>query len=212
MICKPDRAAYLGRQTGTMEWRAARGELGSKAEEPVAAVAPSSSAAARADVAKDGTATPLASVPSLHSHKLDDISVAESLLEGVAAAAAAGKMETSAPMAAHSVATETPQQSSAAAPASRAPAAPRKLLSTAAAADKQDVVGTGLQPGDSLGRSMQERLQIAEDVDRTARLKEAFAAAVQQEFKRLMAAGGITANEAANMALKHAVTQQHAQA
>ena len=195
-----------------MEWRAARGELGTKAEEPVPEAAASSSAAARADVARDSTATPLASTPSLHSHKLDDISVAESLLEGVAAAAAAGKVETSAPMAADSVVTETPQQPSAAAPASRAPAAPRKLLSATAGVDEAGGAGSGLQPESSLGRSMQERLQIAEDVDRTARLKEAFAAAVQHEFKRLMAGGGITANEAANMALKHAVAQQRAKA
>ena len=192
-----------------MEWRAARGELGNERAPEAAA---SSSAAVSADVAKDNTATPLASTPSLHSHKLDDISVADSLLEGVAAAAAAGQVESSAPMAAHSLVTETPQQTSASVPASRAPAAPRKLLSKVSAAREPDSVGSGPRPESSLSRSMQERLQIAEDVDRTARVKEAFAAAVQQEFKRLMAAGDITANEAANMALKHAVAQQHAQA
>ena len=61
--------------------------------------------------------------------------------------------------------------------------------------------------------SMQERLQIAENGKRAAKVKDAFATAVQQEFMRLMAAGGITANEAANLALKHAVAQQqHVQA
>lgn len=59
---------------------------------------------------------------------------------------------------------------------------------------------------------MQEKLQISEDSARTARVKEAFAAAVQCEFKRLMAKGGVSANEAANLALKHAVAQQQAQA
>ncbi|CAL5219072.1 g835 [Coccomyxa viridis] len=201
-----------GRQTGTVEWRAARGELGTEPKERAAEAAASSSAAASADVAKDSTATPLTTTPSLHSHKLDDISVAESLLEGVAAAAAAGQIEASAPMAAHSVATETPQQTSAPAPpASRAPAAPRKLLSKASAAGT-DSAGSGEQSEMSLSRSMQERLRIAEDVKRTATVRKAFAATVQQEFERLMAEGGITANEAANMALKHAVAQQHAQA
>ena len=57
--------------------------------------------------------------------------------------------------------------------------------------------------------TMQERLKISEDGDRIAKVKEAFAAAVQQEFKRLMAAGGITANEAANLAMKHAAAQLH---
>ena len=201
-----------GRQTGTVEWRAARGELGTEPKERAAEAAASSSAAASAGVAKDSTATPLTTTPSLHSHKLDDISVAESLLEGVAAAAAAGQIEDSAPMAAHSVATETPQQTSAPAPpASRAPAAPRKLLSKASAAGT-DSAGSGEQSEMSLSRSMQERLRIAEDVKRTATVRKAFAATVQQEFERLMAEGGITANEAANMALKHAVAQQHAQA
>ncbi len=196
-----------------MEWRAARGELGTQPKEQAAEAAASSAAVASADVAKDSTATPLATTPSLHSHKLDDISVAESLLEGVATAAAAGQIEASTPMAAHSVATETPQQTSAPAPsAPRAPAAPRKLLSKASAAGMADSAGSGQQLEKSLSRSMQEQLQIAEDVKRTAAVRKAFAATVQQEFERLMTAGGITANEAANMALKHAVAQQHAQA
>ena len=196
-----------------MEWRAARGELGTQPKEQAAEAAASSAAVASADVAKDSTATPLATTPSLHSHKLDDISVAESLLEGVATAAAAGQIEASTPMAAHSVATETPQQTSAPAPsAPRAPAAPRKLLSKASAAGMADSAGSGQQLEKSLSRSMQEQLQIAEDVKRTAAVRKAFAATVQQEFERLMTAGGITANEAANMALKHAVAQQYAQA
>ena len=154
-------------------------------------------------------ATTLPSTPSLHSHKLDDISVAESLLEGVASAAAAGKLEASTPLAADSAAAETPLQTSASAPNSHAPAAPRKLLASAPSAEAA-AGRPQLDPG--LSKSMQEKLQISEDSGRIARVKKAFAGAVRCEFKRLMAKGGVSANEAANLALKHAIAQQQAQA
>ena len=73
----------VGRQTGTVEWRAARGELGTKP--PEGAVA-----AAHTEVATNNTTT-LLSTPGLHSHKLDDTSLAGSLLESAASAAAAGR-------------------------------------------------------------------------------------------------------------------------
>lgn len=187
-----------------MEWRAARGELGSKPSDKAAEAAAGPSDAASAAVAKNNTST-LPSVPSLHSHKLDDISMAESVLEGIASAAAAsGKLESSDSAAAGDAVAETPQQAGAPLGKLQAPAAPRKLLAGRAPAEDREK--------DRLSKSMQERLQISGDSERAARAKETFGVAVQQEFKRLMAAGGVTANEAANLALKHAVAQQHAQA
>ena len=167
---------------------------------------------ATAAVARNNT-TALASNPSLHSHKLDDMSVAQSVLESVASAASAGKSERVIATAAENGLAQTPLQSGASVPALQAPAAPRKLLSSAMHTDQADKQTAGGQQQDALSMSMQDRLRIAEDGTRTARVKDAFAAAVQQEFMRLMAAGGITANEAANLALKHAVAQQqHVQA
>ena len=167
---------------------------------------------ATAAVARNNT-TALASNPSLHSHKLDDMSVAQSVLESVASAALAGKSERVIPTAAEHGAAQTPLQSGASTPPSQAPAAPRKLLSSSMHADQADSWTADGRQEDALSMSMQDRLQIAEDGDRAAKVKDAFAAAVQQEFMRLMAAGGITANEAANLALKHAVAQQqHVQA
>ena len=167
---------------------------------------------ATAAVARNNT-TALTSNPSLHSHKLDDMSLAQSVLESVASAASAGKSERVIATAAENGLAQTPLQSGASVPALQAPAAPRKLLSSAMHTDQADKQTAGGQQQDALSMSMQDRLRIAEDGTRTARVKDAFAAAVQQEFMRLMAAGGVTANEAANLALKHAVAQQqHVQA
>ena len=167
---------------------------------------------ATAAVARNNT-TALASNPSLHSHKLDDMSVAQSVLESVASAASAGRGKRDTATAAENGLAQTPLQSGASIPALQAPAAPRKLLSSAAHAHQPDKQTADGQQQDALSMSMQDRLQIAEDGNRAAKVKDAFAAAVQQEFMRLMAAGGLTANEAANLALKHAVAQQqHVQA
>ncbi len=207
-------SAHAGRQTGTKEWRAARGELGTQPHDSAAEAAAGASDVATAAVARNNT-TALTSNPSLHSHKLDDMSVAQSVLESVASAASAGKNQQVSATAAENGVTQTPLQSGASAPALQALAAPRKLLSSAmhAALSQPDRQRADGQQEDALSVSMQERLQIAENGKRAAKVKDAFATAVQQEFMRLMAAGGITANEAANLALKHAVAQQqHVQA
>jgi len=72
-------------------------------------------------------------------------------------AVAAKKFETSAPMAADSVVTETPQQTSSASTHSKAPAAPQKLLSSHsdANAGRIDSAGSRLPQEHALGRSIQ---------------------------------------------------------
>ena len=204
--------AGAGRQTGTVEWRAARGELGTQTSDGIAEAAAGASDAASAAVARNNT-TALTSNPSLHSHKLDDMSVAQSVLESVASAALAGKGERVTATAAQNGVAQTPLQSGAAIPALQVLAAPRKLLSSATHAGQPERQTADGPREDALSITLQDRLRIAEDGSRAAKVKDAFAAAVQQEFMRLMAAGGITANEAANLALKHAVAQQqHVQA
>ena len=112
-------SAHAGRQTGTKEWRAARGELGTQPHDSAAEAAAGASDVATAAVARNNT-TALTSNPSLHSHKLDDMSVAQSVLESVASAASAGKNQQVIATAAENGVTQTPLQSGASAPALQA--------------------------------------------------------------------------------------------
>ncbi|KAK9909396.1 hypothetical protein WJX75_001604 [Coccomyxa subellipsoidea] len=193
----PEAATPLpGRQTGSVEWRAARGELGSApATATPTAVQPNATAAA---VASDTTNVSA----GLEAGRPTALSVAE------AAAGAGGEPE-------------TPMGAGVAAAAAKPPAAPRKAGNFLPGASST-TMGSAQHRGDGdgegsrssvveAGRELRDRLSISSPPSGEDRApprgdhsaaQALLAARVKREFTRLMAAGGLSPNEAAILALK----------